>query len=77
MVFSKLNGYEVLISLRQNPTTATIPVIFIVAEQLDSDRAYAMALGVDDYLTKPFTTEELLPAIHTQLKKKTNTNSLF
>lgn len=63
----QLNGYEVLMALRQDPITEKIPFIFMVAERPDSDRSRAIALGADDYLTKPFNTDDLLQAINAQL----------
>jgi len=64
----KFNGYDVLKKLRQDPVTQKIPFIFITAEKVDSDRSLAKKLGADDYLTKPFTTEQLLQAIQAQLQ---------
>lgn len=66
----ELDGYGVLTALRQNPDTAVIPFIFITARTARNDIRKAMELGVDDYLTKPFTLKELLAAIATQLEKR-------
>lgn len=63
------NGYEVLATLRQNSVTATIPFIVVTAKEDRADRRKAMEMGVDDYLTLPFTLEELQRAIAAQLKK--------
>ena len=64
----KFDGYDVLKKLRQDPVTQKIPFIIITAEKVDSDRSLAKKLGADDYLTKPFTTEQLLQAIQAQLQ---------
>jgi YesN/AraC family two-component response regulator len=66
----ELDGYGVLTAVRQSPLTAIIPFVFITARTTRNDIRKAMELGVDDYLTKPFTLEELLAAIATQLKKR-------
>lgn len=58
-----MDGYEVLKALRCDSETATIPFIFLTAKVERADLRYGMALGADDYLTKPFTPEELRQAI--------------
>jgi DNA-binding response OmpR family regulator len=64
-----VTGYNVLTALRSNPTTAQIPFIFLTAKILNDDMQLGMDLGADDYLTKPFTREELLNAIAACLKR--------
>ncbi len=64
-----INGYEVLNALRDDPATTTIPFIFLTARAGMKDLREGMNRGADDYLTKPFTVEELLGVIQTQLKK--------
>lgn len=69
IIMPLLDGYGVLTTLRQNPATETIPFIFITAKVTRNDFRKGMELGADDYLTKPFTIDELLKAIATQLEK--------
>ncbi len=64
-----LDGYEVLEELNKNPQTSSIPFIFLTAKTERTDLRKGMNLGADDYLTKPFTEEELLEAIESRLKK--------
>ncbi len=64
-----MDGYEVLKNIRKDTVTATIPFIFLTARTEHIDRRYAMKLGADDYLTKPFTRQELLDAVKTRLEK--------
>lgn len=70
VLMPELDGYGVLKTLQQNPVTATIPFIFLTAKTERSDWRQAMALGADDYLTKPFTRAELLDAIASRLQKQ-------
>lgn len=70
VMMPELNGYGVLSQLRQNPSTQTIPFIFLTAKSAKTDLRQGMALGADDYLTKPFTRDELLEAIATRLEKQ-------
>jgi YesN/AraC family two-component response regulator len=64
-----VDGYEVLDTLNQDPVTAIIPFIFLAASGTKTDFRKAMDRGADDYLSKPFTVEELLHAIAARLKK--------
>jgi two-component system, sensor histidine kinase and response regulator len=64
-----LDGYEVLQSLRQDPSTAMIPFIFLTAKTEKADIRQGMNLGADDYLTKPFRRKELLDTIAARLKR--------
>ena len=64
------DGFEALAMLRQHLDTETIPVIFVSAVTERASIRQAMEGGADDYITKPFTTEELIGAIEAQLKKR-------
>src|SRR5579883_105789 len=70
VMMPELDGHNVLKLLRQEPTTATIPFIFLSAKSDKIDFRKGMELGADDYLTKPFTKAELLMAISSRLKKQ-------
>lgn len=70
IMMPELNGYGVLQTLRSDAGTAAIPFIFLTAKTEHADKRYGMVLGADDFLTKPFTAEELLDSIETQLKKR-------
>jgi CheY-like chemotaxis protein len=63
IMMPELDGYSVLTTLRQNPITATIPVIFLTSKTTEAERRYGIELGADDYLNKPCTAEDLLRAI--------------
>ena len=64
-----MDGYEVLVTLRDNPQTAPTPFIFLTAKADRSYMRHGMEMGADDYLTKPFTRAELLSAIQMRLKR--------
>lgn len=69
LMMPQLDGYGVLTALRQDPSTATIPFIFLTAKSAKSDFRQGMNMGADDYITKPFTRAELLSAIMNRLEK--------
>lgn len=66
----RMDGLALLSALKQEREYAEIPFIFLTGNAGHSDMRKGMQLGADDYLTKPFTTEELLTAVHTRLTKK-------
>jgi two-component system, sensor histidine kinase and response regulator len=65
----EMDGYQVLHTLQQNLTTATIPFIFLTANASQASMRRGMTQGADDYLVKPCTAEELLAAIASRLAK--------
>ncbi|MBW4441701.1 MAG: response regulator [Plectolyngbya sp. WJT66-NPBG17] len=69
VVMPELDGYAVLSELRQQTETATIPFIFLTGRSDRADIRMGMELGADDYLTKPFTQEELIGAVQSCLNK--------
>jgi len=46
--------------LKQTEKTTRIPVIFLSAKSEESDKVLGLAIGADDYITKPFSIKELL-----------------
>lgn len=70
MMMPGLDGYGVLKQLHTHPSTHTIPFIVLTAKAAKEDMRQAMELGADDYLTKPFTSTELLGAVKIRLEKK-------
>jgi len=54
-----INGYEVFRKLRIQPRTSHIPMIFLTQKDDLSDKLQGLALGADDYITKPFDFAEL------------------
>ncbi|MGK0448894.1 MAG: DNA-binding response OmpR family regulator, partial [Polaribacter sp.] len=66
----KLNGYQLLAELQKLPTTKSIPFIFLSAKSELLDLRKGMNMGADDYLVKPFNTEELITVVKNKLKKQ-------
>jgi DNA-binding response OmpR family regulator len=69
VMMPELDGWAVLRALRDNPTTANVPFIFLTAKAERSDVRRGMSLGADDYVTKPFTRTELLDAVRARLRR--------
>lgn len=69
IMMSGLDGYAVVASLRQDPLTAIIPLIFLTGREGASEVRKGMDLGADDYLTKPVRSEELIRAVRARLAR--------
>lgn len=64
------SGFEVCSSVRANPAIAHTRILMLTAKGRDTDLAKGMALGADDYLTKPFATRELVDRVAQMLASK-------
>ena len=58
------DGYQTCALIKQNPTFKTTPVIMLSSKDGIFDRARGKLAGSDQYLTKPFTKEALVEAVH-------------
>ncbi len=67
IMLPQLNGLEVLRRLRK---TSALPVIMLTARDAVMDKVTGLDMGADDYITKPFSIEELLARIRLALRKK-------
>ncbi|MEL7436634.1 MAG: response regulator, partial [Chloroflexota bacterium] len=70
-----MDGFELLLHLRTDSKTRSIPCIFLTAKVEKQDYRYGMSIGADDYLTKPFTAPELLSAVQARLQRFKNIRS--
>ncbi len=62
-----ISGFDVLEHLRSSAATAKLPVIMLTAHGRDIEREKGMALGADDYITKPFSTQALIEKVKSLL----------
>ena len=60
VMLPEMDGFEICKTLRLDPSTARVPIIMLTAKAAEIDRVLGLELGADDYLTKPFSTRELL-----------------
>ena len=65
-----MDGYEVCRQLQANPSTSSIPVIFLTAKSQDEDEARGFSLGAVDYITKPITPAILIARVQTHIALK-------
>jgi DNA-binding response OmpR family regulator len=64
-----LDGWEVCRQLKENPKVSHVPVIFLSARAQDEDRQRGYALGVNEYVTKPFDPAHLVEIVRRSLDK--------
>jgi CheY-like chemotaxis protein/signal transduction histidine kinase/HPt (histidine-containing phosphotransfer) domain-containing protein len=69
LMMPEMDGYSTLAALRRDSRFATVPFICLTARAERVDMRRAMELGADDYITKPFTADELLAAVNAGLEK--------
>jgi CheY-like chemotaxis protein len=63
IIMPKRNGFEALRGLRRDQRTKQTRVVVVSSKNQDSDRAWGLRQGADEYLAKPFTAEQLLGAV--------------
>jgi two-component system OmpR family response regulator len=65
-----LDGFDVARRLRQHEGAGTrVPIIFLTARDATADKVEGLRLGVDDYVTKPFSIEELIERVKAVLRR--------
>lgn len=67
-----IDGLEVCRRLRANPTTQDVLVVMLTAKSEESDQVVGLALGADDYVTKPFSVNVLLERLKALLRRRNN-----
>ena len=68
-----VDGLEVCRSVRDDEQTAAIPIIMVTAKGEESDRIVGLELGADDYITKPFSPNEVIARIRALLRRAQRT----
>jgi len=69
IMLPEIDGFEVFARVKQMPMLSCTAFIFLTAKSTRSDTRTGMDMGADDYLTKPFTKEELISSVRTRLDK--------
>ncbi|MFB2978129.1 diguanylate cyclase domain-containing protein [Microseira sp. BLCC-F43] len=70
IIMPDLSGYEICQTLKANPKTREIPVIFLSGLSEGLDKSKAFQIGGEDYITKPFQVEEVLARVALQLTRR-------
>ncbi|HUG26383.1 response regulator transcription factor [Piscinibacter sp.] len=67
VMLPRLSGFQVCQKIRENPAWSHIRIVMLTAKGRDVEMSKGMALGADLYVTKPFSTKDLLAQIRAQL----------
>ena len=67
ILMPRLDGYQTCAIIKRNPQFASVPVIMLSSKDGLFDKARGRIVGSEQYVTKPFTREELLDAIRTHV----------
>ncbi|HUT50892.1 MAG TPA: response regulator [Alphaproteobacteria bacterium] len=61
------DGFEVCRKIRNNPAWRDVRIIMLTAKGRDSERERGLAAGADDYITKPFSTHDVIDRVQAQI----------
>ena len=64
-----MSGFAMARKLKDNPSTAAIPIIFLTARDTENDTLTGFSLGADDYISKPFSIREVLVRVRAVLRR--------
>lgn len=67
VMLPRLSGYDVCQKIRENPLWRHLRIVMLTAKGREVEVAKGLALGANAYVTKPFSTKELLAQVHAQL----------
>lgn len=69
LMLPEMSGLEVLKILRKDPEKKDVPVIVLTAKNTEFDKVLGLELGADDYITKPFSINELIARVKAVLRR--------
>ena len=69
LMLPELGGLEVCRRLRQDPRTASVPIVMLTARGEEVDRILGLELGADDYIVKPFSPKEVVARVRAVLRR--------
>lgn len=69
LMLPQVNGWELCRRLKQDPATRALPVIMVTARAEEGDKVLGFELGADDYVTKPFSTRELVARVRAVVRR--------
>jgi DNA-binding NarL/FixJ family response regulator len=74
VMMPQVDGYQFLKQLRDDPRFKALPVVFLTARGMTSDRIQGYQAGCDAYLPKPFDPDELVAIVENLLERRTTTS---
>lgn len=75
LMMPQVDGYQFLKQMRQDPRFKALPVVFLTARGMTSDRIQGYQAGCDAYISKPFDPDELVAIVQNLLQRRAAQNS--
>lgn len=75
IMMPRIDGYEVARAVRADPATAGLPIIMLSAKAQEEDIRKGVEIGVDEYITKPFSPEHLVHVVAGYLSRLSNSET--
>lgn len=75
VMLPEMNGFDVLRRIRQDPVTATLPVLVLTAKGQSADRARILELGANEFVTKPFSNDDLMDRVQSLIRHRITASS--
>jgi DNA-binding response OmpR family regulator len=72
VMMGEMSGFKMARTLRENPATASTPIIFLTAKDSETDRLTGFNIGADDYISKPFSIREVLARVKAVIRRVEN-----
>jgi two-component system, OmpR family, alkaline phosphatase synthesis response regulator PhoP len=69
VMMGEISGFRMARTLRDNPKTARVPVIFITAKDTENDKLTGFNIGADDYISKPFSIREVVARVKAVIRR--------
>ena len=70
VMMPRKNGFEVCATVRDDPQFATLPILMLTAKGREAEMKKGISLGADAYITKPFSTHDLVAKVHELLQRE-------
>ena len=69
VMMGRMSGFAMARKLKEKPTTANVPIIFLTARDTENDTVTGFNLGADDYISKPFSLREVMVRVRAVLRR--------
>ena len=69
VMMPRKNGFEVCAEVRADPKFSGMPILMLTAKGREAEMKKGLSLGADAYITKPFSTHELVAKVHELLNR--------
>ncbi len=69
LMLPEINGMDICKKLKSNPKTQSLAILILTAKKTETDKVLGLEMGADDYMSKPFSTRELIARVRAILRR--------